>query len=101
MKVFSGVVAAALIAAPMMFSTAASADEATFKAKCAGCHGPTGMGTVGPRLAGQQKQYIVDQFKLIRDGQRASGKSPMMKGAVAGVTDEQAASIADFLAAMK
>ena len=41
MKVFSAVVAAAVIAAPMMFSSAASADEATFKAKCAGCHGPT------------------------------------------------------------
>lgn len=103
MKLLSGVVSAAVIAVPMMFSTAASASdgEALFKAKgCAGCHAPNAMGAVGPRLAGQQEKYIVAQFKLIRDGKRASGKAPMMSGAVKAVTDAEAEAIAKYLSAL-
>ncbi|MFC1750153.1 c-type cytochrome [Pseudomonadota bacterium] len=100
MKLTTGVIGAALVAVPMMFSTAAVAADgkSLFGAKgCAGCHGPTGMGTVGPRLAGQQEKYIVEQFKLIRDGQRSSGKAGMMKGAVAAVKDDEIAAIASYL----
>ncbi len=102
MKLLSGIVSAAVIAVPMMFSTAASADGgALFKAKgCAGCHAPNAMGAIGPRLAGQQEKYIAEQFKLIRDGKRASGKSGMMAGAVKSVTDDEAAAIAKYLSAL-
>ena len=100
MKTTLRVVGAALIAAPLMFSSAAMADGAgLYKSKgCAGCHGADAMGAVGPRLAGQQEKYILEQFKLIRDGQRASGKSGMMAGAVKSVTDADAAAIAAYLA---
>jgi len=103
MKLFTGVAGAAVVAASMMFSQAASADGASlYKSKgCAGCHGPTAMGAVGPRLAGQQEKYLVEQFKLIRDGQRTSGKSKIMVGAVKSVTDGDIAAIAKHLAAMK
>jgi len=99
MKLFSGVVGAAVVAVPMMFSTAATAaGDALYKSKgCAGCHGPTAMGTVGPRLAGQQEKYLVEQFQLIRDGKRTSGKAGMMKGAVAKVTDDEIKAIAAHL----
>ena len=103
MKLFSGIVGAALVAAPLMFSNAAVAGGADlYKAKgCAGCHGPTAMGAVGPRLAGQMEKYVLEQFKLIRDGKRASGKSGMMKGAVASVSDGDAAAIAKYVAGLK
>ena len=103
MKLFSGVIGAAVIATSLVFSSSAFAGGADlFKSKgCAGCHGPTGMGAVGPRLAGQMEAYIVEQFKLIRDGKRASGKSGMMAGAVKGVSDGDAAAIASYLAGLK
>ena len=102
MKLLSGVVGAAVVAIPMMFSTAAVADGAAlFKAKgCAGCHAPNAMGAIGPRLAGQQEKYVAEQFKLIRDGKRASGKAGMMKGAVSAVTDAEADQIAAYVAGL-
>ncbi len=103
MKLFSGVIGAAVVAIPMMFSQAAIADDgaALFKSKgCAGCHGPTGMGTVGPRLAGQMEKYLNEQFALIRDGKRTSGKSGMMAGAVKSVSDSEAAAIAGYLSGL-
>lgn len=102
MKLFSGVVGAAAVAIPMMFSGAAVADGAgLYKSKgCAGCHAPNAMGAVGPRLAGQQEKYVLAQFKLIRDGKRASGMSGMMKGAVSKVTDDEAAAIAAYVAGL-
>ncbi len=103
MKLFTGVVGAALVAAPMMFSQAAVAADgaALYKAKgCAGCHKADAMGQVGPRLAGQMEAYTLEQFKLIRDGKRTSGKSGMMAGAVKSVTDEEAAAIAKYVAGL-
>lgn len=96
------IVAAAVIAAPVMFSSAAIADGAgLYKAKgCAGCHGADakgGMGGVAPLLAGQSDKYVVEQFQLIRDGKRTTGKSSMMKGAVAAVTDDEITAIAGYL----
>ncbi len=103
MKLFTGVVGAAVVAIPMMFSQAAVAadGEALYKGKgCAGCHAPNAMGAVGPRLAGQQEKYVLAQFKLIRDGKRASGQSAMMAGAVKNVTDEEAAAIAKYVSGL-
>jgi len=102
MKLFSSVVGAAVIAAPMMFSQAIAADGAAlYKAKgCAGCHKADAMGQVGPRLAGLQEKYVAEQFKLIRDGKRASGKSGMMKGAVSSVTDAEADAIAKYVSGL-
>lgn len=92
-----------LVAAPLFFSQAAMADGAgLYKSKgCAGCHGADAMGAVGPRLAGQQEKYLSEQFKLIRDGQRASGKAGMMAGAVKSVSDADADAIATYLAGLK
>jgi len=102
MKLFTGVVGAAVVAIPMMFSQAAVADGAAlYKSKgCAGCHKADAMGQIGPRLAGQMEKYVLEQFKLIRDGKRASGMSGMMTGAVKSVTDAEAAEIAKYVSAL-
>ena len=103
MKLISKVIGAAVVAAPLVFSQAAVASgKDLYGSKgCAGCHGPTGMGTVGPRLAGIQAPYLLEQFKLIRDGKRTSGKSGMMAPSVAKVSDEDAKAITDYLAGLK
>ena len=105
MKLFSTILGAALIASPMVFSTASAVDGATvFKTKgCMGCHGADakgGMGGMAPMLAGLKESYILEQFKLIRDGKRTSGQAGMMKGAVAAVTDEEAAAAAKYLSGL-
>ncbi len=103
MKLISGIATAAVVSASLMFSQATLADgSALFKSKgCAGCHGADAMGMIGPRLAGQVEAYINEQFKLIRDGKRASGKAPIMSGAVKAVKDEEVAEIAKYLHGLK
>ncbi len=81
--------------------TGSAKGAALFKSKgCAGCHGTNAMGAIGPRLAGQHEAYLIDQFKLIRDGKRASGQSSMMSGAVKSVTDAEITEIAGYLTAL-
>ncbi len=102
MKLIKVIATAAVVAIPMMLaSTAAVADGAALYKKCAACHGSTGMGTMGPRLAGQQEKYLIEQTKLIRDGKRTSGKSGMMKGAVSKTSDADIAAISKYLAGLK
>ncbi len=88
-------------AAVISDKVAAVDGAALFKSKgCAGCHATSAMGAIGPRLAGQLEEYIVDQFKLIRDGKRTSGQSAMMSGAVKSVTDAEIVAIAGYLTAL-
>ena len=43
---------------------------------CAGCHGPTGIGTTpfNPNLACQKKEYMVKQLQYYRNGSRSTHK---------------------------
>jgi cytochrome c553 len=56
---------------------AGAADPAAGQAKsaiCATCHGKNGLGTAPnyPNLAGQKSQYMAQQLKLFRSGERKS-----------------------------
>ena len=79
----------------MTISTAAFAQDgaALYKAKCAACHGAAGEGKMGPALKG--KTDVVDV--LTKGGQ---AKAPHTKP-MAGVTDDQAKAIADYVATLK
>ena len=81
----------ALAALAMMMSTAAFAEDgaAIYKAKCAMCHGAAGEGKMGPAIKG--KTNVVD---VVTKGGLA--KAPHTKP-VAGVTEEQAKAVAEFL----
>ena len=83
MKKISILVLALLVVAPAIY---AADGAATFKAKCAMCHGPDGAGqtTMGKNLklrdlrsADVQKQTDADLVKWITDGK---GKMPAYKG---------------------
>jgi mono/diheme cytochrome c family protein len=71
---------------------------ATYKAKCAACHGPEGQGKVGPAVKGTS--LSADQITdLLTKGDDAK-KAPHKK-AVAGVSAEDAKAVADFVKTLK
>ena len=71
---------------------------ATYKAKCAACHGPEGQGKVGPALKGVS--LTADQVTdLLTKGNDAK-KAPHKKE-ISGVTPEDAKAVADYVKALK
>ena len=80
-------------------SPAFAADgAATYKAKCAACHGPEGQGKIGPALKGTA--LSIDQITdLLAKGDEAK-KAPHKKG-VAGLSADDAKATADFVKTLK
>jgi len=71
---------------------------ATYKAKCAACHGPEGQGKVGPAVKGGT--LTADQITdLLVKGNDA--KKVPHKKAVAGVSAEDAKAVADYVKTLK
>jgi mono/diheme cytochrome c family protein len=71
---------------------------ATYKAKCAACHGPEGQGKVGPAVKGTS--LTADQITdLLTKGEDAK-KAPHKK-ALAGVTPDDAKAVADYVKSLK
>lgn len=69
---------------------------------CAVCHGKSGLvpeRSTYPVLAGQSKDYLVNQIMDIRDGVRENGQSRLMRPMVAQLTREQIEAIAIYLSA--
>jgi len=71
---------------------------ATYKAKCAACHGPEGQGKVGPAVKGstQTADQITDLLVKGNDAKKVPHKK-----AVAGVTAEDARAVADYVKTLK
>ncbi|MFC0117940.1 c-type cytochrome [Pseudoalteromonas xiamenensis] len=71
---------------------------------CQTCHGAEGkapiMGSY-PKLAGQNKDYLVQQMKDIKSGARNNGMAMAMKAMVANVSEEEMAAIAEYLSQLK
>src|ERR1700757_3500256 len=71
---------------------------ASYKAKCAACHGPEGQGKVGPALKGTA--LSVDQINdLLTKGEDAK-KAPHKK-AISGVAADDAKAVADYVKSLK
>ena len=71
---------------------------ATFKAKCAGCHGPEGQGKIGPALKGTS--LSSDQIaNLLKQGDDA--KKPPHKKAMSGLSADDAKAVAEFVKSLK
>lgn len=94
---------AALLAGACLISTAAKADvaaaQATFKAKCAMCHGPDGKGKEAMKTrdltsADVQKQSDADLTGIITNGK---GKMPAYKT----MTPEQVKDMVAFIRSLK
>lgn len=65
---------------------------------CGACHGEDGNSLMAgiPSIAGQPKNFLETQLVLIREGVRPS---PQMQPAVAGLSDREISSIAEFFSA--
>ena len=71
---------------------------ATFKAKCAACHGPEGQGKIGPALKGTA--LTADQITdLLTRGNDA--KKPPHKKPIAGLAADDIKAVADFVKSLK
>lgn len=69
---------------------------------CAACHGADANSPIMaqyPKVAGQSKEYLTQQMADIKNGKRSNGMSGVMKGVMAGVSDEEITAIADILLA--
>ena len=99
---------AAVVAALSAFAAhAASNDDAqklytqSLAATCANCHGTEGRAlkdAAVPGLAGQSADYLIDQMKAFRDGER---KATIMHQIAKGFTDEQTRLLANYFASQK
>lgn len=71
---------------------------ATYKAKCAMCHGPEGQGKAGPALKATSltADQIVDVLTKGADAKKAPHKKP-----VAGLSADDAKAVADYVKTLK
>ena len=71
---------------------------ATYKAKCAACHGPEGQGKVGPAVKGSTltAEQITDLLVKGNDAKKAPHKK-----AVVGVSADDAKAIAEYVKTLK
>ncbi len=86
------------VAASLAVPAFAQDGAATYKTKCAACHGPEGQGKVGPALKGSS--LTADQITdLLTKGNDA--KKPPHKKAVSGVSADDAKAVAAFVKTLK
>jgi mono/diheme cytochrome c family protein len=92
--VLSGVV----LSAAMVLPAFAQDGGATFKAKCAGCHGAEGQGKVGPALKGTSltAEQITDLLTKGSDAKKAPHKK-----ALSGLSTDDAKAVAEFVKTLK
>lgn len=89
----------------MMSSTAFAADgKALYTAKgCTACHGADAKSPIMPtypKIAGQGKEYLVQQMTDIKSGKRNNGQSAVMKGIMAGVSEDEIKALAEYLSGL-
>ena len=93
-----------LLGAGAAFVVDVSAADPTYArslaATCFACHGTDGrsVGGVPPSLAGQNKDYLLQQLNEFKAGKRPA---TIMHQHAKGYTDEQLALIAGYFASMK
>ncbi len=65
--------------------------KAAFDRICMGCHGPEGVGGIGPRLVPFNKDNR-ELFAIVREG---SGQMPALSAA--DISDDEVAAVAEYL----
>jgi len=66
-------------------------------AVCSACHGATGGGGMGPALAGQTVEYIVDRLRSYKAGETVGAKSGMMWGQAANLSETDIQDLAEYV----
>lgn len=85
------------------FSIPSQAEPNAGKAKyqvCSACHGVQGQGGIGPQLAGQTTETIVDKLQRYKAGETIGTQSALMWGQSAILTEEDIANIAKYISTL-
>lgn len=96
--------AGALLALSLLFAPNVQAQDgaALYVSRgCESCHGPAGkepIGSLYPRLAGQQAEYLIAQLQAFRSVERQSAHSAAMWSFSTGLSDAQIRALASYLA---
>jgi len=104
-SVIKAAVATAALLLALSPAAVLSADgEKLFKTKtCSTCHGKDGKTPIMPmypKIAGQNKEYTLQQMVDIKSGARSNGQSAAMKGVMHLVSDEELQALAEYIATM-
>ncbi len=106
MKNFKRTTASLTVALLVTLSGSAMAADgaALYTAKgCHACHGADAKSPIMPaypKIAGQGKEYIVQQMTDIKSGARNNGQTAAMKGIMASVSEDEIKAIAEYLAGL-
>jgi len=89
----------------MMSSTAFAADgKDLYTAKgCTACHGADAKSPIMPqypKIAGQGKEYLIQQLTDIKSGARNNGQTAVMKGIMASVSEDEIKALAEYLSGL-
>ena len=66
-------------------------------AGCAACHGNNGGGGVGPALAGQTSDYIIEKLTIYRNGGEVGPQSALMWGQASMLSEDDIKPIGEFV----
>lgn len=97
---------AATIAVASLSGAVMAADGAALymSKTCVACHGKdakTPIMPTYPKIAGQNKEYAIQQMKDIKSGARSNGMTAAMKGVMHLVTDEEIEALAAYVAGLE
>ena len=68
-------------------------------AGCAACHGTNGGGGVGPMLAGQSSNDIINKLTIYKDGGQIGAQSALMWGQASMLSEQDIKTIGEFVQA--
>jgi len=91
----------ALFISSFLFSPSIQAESPPGKAnQCFACHGVNGvsLNPAFPSLAGQNKNYLIQQLKAFKNGDR---KSPIMKPMATGLSDQDMEDVAIYFSSKR
>jgi len=66
-------------------------------AGCAACHGNDGQGGIGPMLAGQSSDDIINKLTIYKNRGQIGAQSALMWGQAGMLTEEEIATIGKFV----
>jgi len=96
LKHITFVIAACSLMVSSLTMATVSADNAPEKSRiCAACHGSAGISTKPhiPNLAGQKKDYLINEIKDYRKGDR---EDPLMSPIAKGLSDSDIEELATY-----
>lgn len=90
----------ALLAVPILLASLgwAQEGESIYKSKCAGCHGPTAEGKIGPSL--KTTKLSEDDIVLLLGKGNEARKMPH-KRPISSLTDDQIKAVAHYIKSLK